>query len=135
MNKTTILFVCTHNSARSQMAEGLLRHLAGERYRSLSAGTAPGVLNPLAVEAMAEIGVDISGQHAKGLDVLDTEAVDLVITVCDQARETCPVLPGVRTLHKSFADPAAEDTLEAFRRVRDEIAAWLTTFLSDREIP
>ncbi len=111
------------------MAEGLLRHYASDRFEVFSAGTEPGALHPMAVHAMAEIGIDISGQSSKSVDPFLGERFDFVITVCDQAREACPIFPGAdRRLHWSLPDPAAvqgteEERLGTFRRVRDEIAA------------
>ncbi len=125
--KTKVLFLCTGNSARSQMAEGHLRHAAGDRYEVLSAGIQPKGLNPLAVEAMREIGVDISRQRSKDVREFLGQTISVVVTVCDNAREHCPVFPGAcRSLHWSFEDPAAaagsrEEQLAVFRRVRDEI--------------
>ncbi|HSM86418.1 MAG TPA: arsenate reductase ArsC [Candidatus Limnocylindrales bacterium] len=126
--KTKVLFLCTGNSARSQMAEGYLRRRAGEQYEVLSAGTHPAGLNPLAVEAMRELGIDIAGQRSKSVSEFLGESIAYVITVCDRARESCPIFPGaLHLLHWSFDDPAAvqgshEEKLKAFRRVRDEIA-------------
>jgi len=123
-----VLFVCTHNSARSQMAEGLLRHLGGPEYEAFSAGTEATRVRPEAIEVMRELGIDISGQTSKTLDRYRTEPFDLVITVCDRARESCPVFRGAKaTDHWSFDDPAdargtEEERLDVFRRVRDEIA-------------
>ena len=131
-----VLFVCTHNSARSQIAEALLRHHAGDRFEAFSAGTEPGSLHPLAVRAMAEIGIDISEQRSKSVDGFVGQQFDFVITVCDQARETCPIFPGAASqLHWGFPDPAAvpgseEERLDAFRRVRDKIAARVRGFIS-----
>ncbi|MGA7613559.1 MAG: arsenate reductase ArsC [Thermoanaerobaculia bacterium] len=128
MTKRRVLFLCTHNSARSQMAEGLLRARAGERFEVASAGTEQTRVHPLAVRAMQEIGIDISGQESKTLDRFVTEPWDLVITVCDAANQSCPVFPGAASrLHWSFEDPSAaqgsdEERLSLFRRVRDEIA-------------
>ena len=125
--RTRVLFLCTHNSARSQMAEGLLRHLAGDRFEAHSAGTEATRVRPLAVRAMAEIGVDISGQESKTLDRYVKEPFDHVITVCDDANEACPVFPGAKSrLHWSFRDPSRadgreEERLAVFRMVRDEI--------------
>jgi arsenate reductase len=122
-----VLFLCTHNSARSQMAEGLLRALAGERFEVFSAGTEATHVRPLAIRAMAEIGIDISGQHSKTLERYVDQPFDAVITVCDQANETCPVFFGARQrLHWSFPDPSTatgsqEQQLEVYRQVRDAI--------------
>ena len=127
-SKTRVLFLCTGNSARSQMAEGYLRAVAGDRFEALSAGIEPKGLNPLAVEAMREIGIDISGQRSKDVREYLGQAIPYVITVCDNAREHCPVFPRTyKFLHWSLQDPAAasgthEDKLAVFRRVRDEIA-------------
>jgi arsenate reductase (thioredoxin) len=127
MEKTKVLFLCTHNSARSQMAEGLLRHLAGNRFEVMSAGTEATHIRPLAVRAMDELGIDISKQESKTLDRYLGETFDYVITVCDDANEACPVFPGAkRRLHWSFEDPAQatgseEERLRVFQSVRDEI--------------
>lgn len=122
-----ILFLCTHNSARSQMAEGLLRHLGGERFEACSAGTEATHVRPLAIAAMAELGIDVSRQESKTLDRYLGEPFDAVITVCDQAAEACPVFPGARRrLHWSFPDPSKatgtqEEQLAVYRQVRDAI--------------
>ena len=127
--KQRVLFLCIHNSARSQMAEGALRSLAGDRYEVFSAGIEAGTVRPEAVAVMREIGIDISGQRSKKVDELAGRPFDLVITTCDEAREACPMFPGAkRTLHWSFPDPAAavgseSDRLAAFRRVRDGLRA------------
>jgi arsenate reductase (thioredoxin) len=121
------LFLCTHNSARSQMAEGLLRNLAEGRFEVLSAGTEATHVRPLAIRAMEEIGIDISGQESKTLERYLGEPFDYVITVCDAANEACPFFPGARNrLHWSFEDPSRadgseEERLAIFRRVRDAI--------------
>ena len=126
-HRSRVLFLCTHNSARSQMAEGLLRDMAGERFEVHSAGTEATHVRPLAIRAMEEIGVDISGQESKTLDRYLRESFDYVITVCDDANEACPFFPGAqRRLHWSFEDPAAaegpeEQRLGVFRKVRDQI--------------
>lgn len=135
--KRRVLILCTGNSARSQMAEGLLRELAGARFEVESAGTRPAGLRPEAVEVMREMGVDISGQHSKSVDEFAGRAFDYVITVCDDAREECPVFPaGTERVHWSFDDPAAvggdaRERLDAFRRVRDEIAERLRAWLEE----
>ena len=127
--KPKVLFLCTGNSARSQMAEGYLRHVASEHFDALSAGIEPKGLNPLAVEAMREIGIDISSQHSKDVVSLLGQHIPYVVTVCDNAKERCPIFPGTwKFLHWSFEDPAAaqgtyEERLGVFRRVRDEIVA------------
>ena len=124
-DRRRVLFLCTHNSARSQMAEGLLRHLAGDRFEVYSAGTEATAVRPEAIAAMAELGVDISGQESEALDRYFDEPFDCVVTVCDDANEACPVFPGAKSrLHWSFRDPSratGEERLEVFRAVRDEI--------------
>ncbi len=127
-NKKRVLILCTGNSARSQMAEGLLRQFASERFEVFSAGTNPAGLNPHAIEAMREIGIDISGQRSKSVEEFVDQKFDYVITVCDNAREACPIFPGkAERVHHSFEDPAAamDNPAEAFRRVRDELRAWV----------
>ncbi len=127
MTKSRVLFLCTHNSARSQMAEGLLHHLAVDRFEAHSAGTEATHVRPLAIRAMEEVGVDITGQESKTLDRYLGEPFDYVITVCDEANEACPFFPGAKNrLHWSFEDPSraggSEDAqLAVFRSVRDEI--------------
>jgi len=138
MSVARVLFLCTHNSARSQMAEGLLRRLAGDRFEVASAGTEARGVNPLAVRAMADIGVDLRGHTSKTLDRFLGERWDYVITVCDNANESCPVFPGpVTRLHWSFDDPSAasggdEQRLLVFRRVRDEIRARIEAWLAQQ---
>ena len=140
--KKKVLFLCTHNSARSQMAEGLLRAMYGEEYEAYSAGVVATSVGPSAVKVMKEIGVDISGQHSKTSSEFADTIFDLAVTVCDRARQACPIcstrlelpssLPKAReVIHRSFEDPAAalgteEEQLEAFRRVRGEIADWIS---------
>ena len=131
METTSVLFVCTHNSARSQMAEGLLRDRYGDRYDVYSAGTERTHVRPLAAEVMEEIGVDLSGHTSKTIEDLGDRSFDVVVTVCDAAREACPYLPAEKeNLHRSFDDPSAAEGAEkerraVFRRVRDELAAWI----------
>jgi len=129
-NKLKILFLCTGNSCRSQMAEGWAKHLRGEYIEAVSAGTEPHGLNPYAVRVMAEAGVDISGARSKNVHEFVDREFDYVVTVCDNARETCPFFPGAgRIVHAGFDDPPAlasevdgeEEKLEIYRRVRDEI--------------
>lgn len=127
--KQRILFICTHNSARSQMAEGLLRNLGGDHFEAFSAGTEATYVRPLAIRVMGEIGIDISKQHSKTLERYLNEPFDAVITVCDSAAEACPFFPGaVRRIHWSFEDPSKAtgdeaEQLTVYRRVRDEIHA------------
>ncbi len=132
MKKRTLI-LCTGNSARSQMAEGLLRHMAGEQFEAFSAGTRPVGLNPNAVKAMAEVGIDISKHRSKSVDEFAGQQFDFVITVCDNAKESCPFFPGQgQRIHRSFEDPAAapeEVRLEKFRTVRDQMSNWLKEFI------
>lgn len=129
--KKRVLILCTGNSARSQMAEGLLRHDAGDRFEVESAGVEPSFVRPQAIEAMREIGIDISNHRSKSLDEFLKKPFDYVITVCDNAKEHCPVFPGnAKQIHWSFDDPASAagneaEQLAVFRRVRDEIRARL----------
>jgi len=129
MEKRRVLFLCTHNSARSQMAEGLLRALKGGLYEVYSAGISPTAVDPDAIGAMAEIGIDISRQRSKDLNEVRGIRFDLAVTVCDSAKEACPFFPGAKErIHKSFDDPAAyegEARFPAFRRVRDEVREWI----------
>jgi len=133
---TTVLFVCTHNASRSQMAEGFLRHDGGDAFEVMSAGTEPGELHPLAVEVMTDEGIDISGQRAKSVDDLVQQQFDYVITVCDDANEACPFFPNAANrLHWSFPDPSAaggtrEERLAVFRQVRDGIRAHVVQFIA-----
>ena len=131
-----VLFLCTHNSSRSQMAEGLLDAHGGSAFEVFSAGTEPRTVHPLAIRAMQEIGIDINGHSAKGIDAFAAEpAMDLVITVCDEAQEACPFFPNARKqVHWGFPDPSRvigteEERLVAFRHIRDLIAAKITRFL------
>jgi arsenate reductase len=137
MTRSRVLFLCTHNSARSQMAEGFLRHLTGDRFEVASAGTEATRVHPLAIRAMQEVRIDISAHRSKTVDGLLGDPWEYVITVCDNANERCPLFPGRTTrLHWSFEDPSqatgSEDQrVGAFRRVRDQIHArvsdWLAT--------
>jgi arsenate reductase len=139
--KQRVLFVCTHNSARSQMAEGWLRHLAGDRYEVSSAGTEPGGVNPLATQAMAEVGIDLAGHRSEHVDQYLDPAADYVVTVCDSAKEACPYVPArEQVIHHSFEDPSAAEGTDAerlavFRRVRDEIRAWLEAAFVNQPTP
>ena len=135
-----VLFLCTHNSSRSQMAEGYLQARGGKRYMVYSAGTHPRTIHPLAVQAMAELGIDISeatGHRAKSMEeFVNAPPMDLVVTVCDEAAEECPYFPNARKQwHWSFPDPSAalgteEDRLTVFRQVRDAIAERIDAFLA-----
>ena len=132
-----VLFLCTGNSARSQMAEGLLRHIAGDRFEVFSAGTRPAGLNLNSVKALCEIGIDIASNRSKSVDEFAGQEFDYVFTVCDNARESCPLFPGGgKRVHHSFEDPATappEKQLALFRKVRDEIASRLRDFVRNRE--
>lgn len=133
--KKRVLILCTGNSARSQMAEGLLRHDAGDLFTVESAGVAPGSVRPEAIAAMREIGIDITSHRSKSVAEFESESFDFVITVCDNAQESCPIFPGAAVrFHQSFDDPPSpeigddEFRLQIFRRVRDEIRLWLKDF-------
>ena len=133
-DKKRVLILCTGNSARSQMAEGLLRHDAGDRFDVFSAGTKPSRVRSEAIAVMREVGIDITGHHSKGLDEFTGQSFDYVLTVCHYARETCPIFPryGMH-IHHSFDDLAAvqgpdEERLAVFRRVRDELRKYLNRF-------
>ncbi len=147
IEKRRVLILCTGNSARSQMAEGILRHDGGAIFEVESAGVRPGSVRPEAIQAMREIGIDISGHWSKSADQFTGQSFDYIITVCDHARETCPVFPGPATrIHQSFEDPpppASSDlpadpeqearTLAVFRRVRDEIQLWMKDFIAHHQ--
>ena len=157
MDKMKVLFLCTHNSARSQMAEGLLRHFYGDRYEVFSAGSTPTQVNPFAIKVMAEMGVDISKQRSKSIEEFRNKDIDLVVSVCSSsARVVCPfcsspivgdrpeiineTLPGAKHyLQHGFSDPSEvdgdeKDKVEAFRRTRDEIKKWLLDYFSELKI-
>ena len=137
--KIKVLFVCTHNSARSQMAEGILRNLYGGRFDVYSAGTEPSRVNPHAVRVMDEIGIDISRYTSKTLDMYAGRHFDYVVAVCDRANEACPVFTGGgKKLHKGFLDPAGfsgrdEEIMAGFRTVRDEIKCWIESEFSGNQ--
>lgn len=127
MPKERVLILCTGNSARSQMAEGLLRHDFGDRFDVFSAGTRPSQVRPEAITAMSELGIDLSGHRSKHVDEFLGQEFSYVITVCDNAKESCPIFPGkTQRIHWSFEDPAGvqgseEERLAAFRKIRDQI--------------
>ncbi len=133
-DKKRVLILCTGNSARSQMAEGLLRHDAGERFEVESAGTKASFVRPKAIAVMRELGIDISEHRSKNVDEFEGQKFDYIITVCDNARETCPVFFGnAEKLHRDFEDPAVltgpeGEKLALFRRVRDELRDYLREF-------
>ena len=129
--KMKVLFLCTHNSARSQLAEGLLNYFHGNDFEGMSAGTQPGKVNPLAIKALSEIGIDISKHYSKHAKEFLGKEIDVAVTVCDNAKEECPFFPGAKKIiHHSFKDPSAgngteQEKIEAFRKTRDEIKEWL----------
>jgi arsenate reductase len=133
-DKKRVLILCTGNSARSQMAEGLLRHDVGDRFTVESAGTNPSTVRPEAIAVMKEVGIDIASHRSKHVDEFAGQDFDYVLTVCDNAKKSCPVFFGKATrLHHSFNDPAAaegseEKRIDAFRKVRDELRAYLKRF-------
>jgi arsenate reductase len=137
MKKKNVLILCTGNSARSQMAEGLLRHEAGDRFEVFSAGTKPTQVRLEAIAVLDELGIDISGQRSKHVDEFVSQPLDFVITVCDHAKESCPIFPAeAQRLHWPFEDPAAVEGTEeernaAFRRIRDQIQSRVRTWLQD----
>ncbi|MBU5611371.1 arsenate reductase ArsC [Geomonas azotofigens] len=134
MPKKKILFLCTHNSCRSQMAEGLANHLLGDRFEARSAGTEATRVNPLAIKVLAEIGIDISGHRSKTLDEFDGESFDYVVTLCGDANDKCPLyIGGTQRDHRGFDDPSRcvgseQEVLSEFRRVRDEIKSWILEY-------
>lgn len=138
MQKTRILVLCTGNSARSQMGEGLFRDEGGGGYEVSSAGTKPSQVRPEAIAVMREIGIDISGNRSKSVDEFAGQAFDFVVTVCDSARDNCPVFPGAtKRIHWSLEDPAAvegpeDERLAAFRRIRDQLRDCVRTFVRER---
>jgi arsenate reductase len=135
-DKKRVLFLCTGNSARSQMAEGILRQMAGDRFDVFSAGTHPKGLHAKSIDVMREIGIDISSHTSKDLAAFLGQRFDYVITVCDRAKQQCPVMPGAAAIHWGFDDPAeaSEDQqVQLFRRVRDEISRRIALFLLANE--
>ncbi len=140
-DKKRILILCTGNSARSQMAEGLLREMGEGNLDVMSAGVAPSFVRPEAVEAMSEVGIDISAHRSKSVDEFVGQNFDFIITVCDNANESCPVFPGEAIrIHQSFEDPPSESVgnyqsrLKIFRRVRDQIREWLEVFVGETNL-
>lgn len=137
--KRRVLFLCTANSCRSQMAEGIANHFFGDRVSAFSAGTQASFVHPTAIEVLKEIGVDISNHHSKNLSEFDGQTFDYVITLCGDANETCPLyIGGTKKTHIGFDDPAKacgteEEVLHEFRRVRDEIREMVTTLFSGEE--
>ncbi len=140
LKRKRILFLCTGNSARSQMAEGLVNHFLGDAWEAVSAGTEPaGYVHPLAVRVMAELGIDISAHRSKSVDEFQTTPLDLVVTVCDRAAENCPLWLGRgRVMHIGFPDPATaagseEERLAVFRQIRDDIRRQVCVYLAHEE--
>ena len=138
--KKKVLFICTNNSCRSQMAEGIVNHELGDKIEAYSAGTTPTSVNPRAIQSMGEIGIAIAGHRSKVMDEFADQQFDYVITLCDSANEQCPLFfGGVKKIHMGFADPAAatgseEEIRTAFRTVRDEIKASLIEFFTNESI-
>jgi arsenate reductase len=136
--KKKVLFICTHNSARSQMAEGYMNAKYGDRYEVFSGGTEVTRVHPMAIEVMKEIGIDISGHRSKLIDDLFGKGIETVVTVCDSAQKACPFFMGAReVIHQSFPDPSAfngsdEEIRAGFRRVRDEIIQWIEKYFTRR---
>ncbi len=134
MTKKKVLFICTQNAARSQMAEAILRHEKGNLYEVFSAGIKPTKVYPYTLQVLEEIGINTRELRSKHLDELEGVTFDLVVTVCDRAQESCPVVLADNTIHKSFPDPAhegktTEEKLESFRRVRNEMYTWIKEHL------
>lgn len=139
--KKRALFICTHNAARSQMAEGWLRALRGEHYEVFSAGTEPKEVSPYAMTVMAECGIDIGAHHSKSIAEFSGREFDLVITVCNHAHESCPFFPsGGKRLHRSFTDPSTtgdthEEVMAGFRSIRDQIRHWIENEWDETVMP
>lgn len=135
--KKKVLFLCTHNSARSQMAQGLMNSFLSNNYEAFSAGTFATSINPFTIAVMAEIGIDISNQYSKNFDIYLNEEFDYVVTVCDNAKEGCPYFPGGKEqLHKGFEDPSSfsgtdEEKLAKFREIRNNIKDWILDYFQD----
>lgn len=136
--KKRILFLCTHNSSRSQMAEAIINSLYSDRYQAYSAGTQPSTVNPFTIKVMSEIGIDLSNHRSKDVKEFRGWSFNIVVTVCDQARESCPFFPGaVSYIHQGFTDPSAEkgsfeDKMKIFRQVRDEIKDWIEKTFNEK---
>jgi len=125
-----VLFICTHNSARSQIAEALINNLYRDKYEAQSAGITPTEINPYVVKAMAEIGIDILKNRSKSIEEFRGENFNYVVTVCDNAKESCPFFPGEKIIHKAFEDPSKfkgseEEIMKEVRRIREEIREWI----------
>jgi arsenate reductase len=136
VKKITLLFICTHNSARSQMAEAIINNFFSNHYRAFSAGNNPTNVNPYTKEVLKEIGIDVSNIRSKSIEEFRGKNFDYVITVCDHAKESCPFFPGEKIIHKSFEDPVKyqgenQEILDKFRKVRDDIKLWIESDLLD----
>lgn len=136
-NRKRILFICAHNAGRSQMAEGIVNHLFGDELEAKSGGTKPSSVNPLAIQVMKEIGIDISQQRSKNINELEGEKFDYVVTMCTEDEEACPFFFGGKEyMHHSFGDPSwiigtEEERLQAVREIRDDILSWIkATFIA-----
>jgi arsenate reductase len=128
--KEKVLFLCTHNSARSQIAEGILNSLYADKYEAYSAGVQPSHVSPYAIESLRELGIDISNHSSKSINEIQDKKFDYVVTVCDNIKESCPFLPGKKLIHKGFMDPASidgsiDEIMNGFRKIRDEIKDWI----------
>ncbi|MCC7573920.1 MAG: arsenate reductase ArsC [Candidatus Methanofastidiosum sp.] len=136
--KKKVLFLCTHNSARSQMAEGLLNSVCGDKYEAYSAGSTPTKINPFSIQVLKDFGIDISKHYSKSTEQFIGKKFEYVVTVCDNAKEMCPFIPGAKNyVHREFEDPSrVEGTdnikLNAFRKSRDEIREWIIEFFCDK---
>jgi arsenate reductase len=133
VHKKNVLFICTHNSCRSQIAEGFLNTMYKDKYQAFSAGIKKTNVNPYVIEVMKELGIDLSKHYSKKIEDLEEKNFDFVVTVCDKAHESCPFFSGKKVVHKNFEDPAnfegsLEDTLVEFRKVRDEIKNWIVQY-------
>jgi arsenate reductase len=134
--RKNILFLCTHNSARSQIAEGILNTFYTDKYKAFSAGLQPSHVSPYAIETLRDLGIDISDHRSKSINEFKDKKFDLVITVCDNAKESCPFFPGKKMIHKGFQDPSAidgsiEEIMDGFKKVRNEIKDWIIDTFGD----
>ena len=130
MGKKTVLFLCTHNSARSQIAEGFLNSIFKDDYEAFSAGILPTQVSPYAIEVMNQVGIDLSKHRSKSIEEYKDKTFDYVVTVCNKAKESCPFFPGKKIIHKDFSDPSSADgsqkeIIEEFQKIRDEIKLWI----------
>ncbi len=138
MTRKRVLFICSHNAARSQMAEGYLRARHGDRFDAFSAGTKASTLSPYAIRVMQEIGVDISGHRSKSLNEFASREMDVAVIVCDAAKSACPFFPWAKvTLHATFRNPKEfsgtdDEIINGFREIRDEITGWIDRFVSEK---